>query len=290
MKIIISRKGFDQKYGGVPSPILSDGSMMSLPIPSRWKRETRYDRQYINAGTLGRLVADLTRGCHAGRDTSHLDPDLRAATKRERWMGWRPIFGQAKSAQGHLTKQRVGSGDLFLFFGWFKCVELHHRKYRFVRGAPDLHVIFGWLQIEQVLPAGPSARAQAPDWARYHSHFHNEWPNNTVYIARPKLTLPGLRDALPGAGVFPKFHAGLRLTAPGETRRSYWRLPRCFAPQNGHSIVSYHGNPDLWRVDGRYCFLRTLGNRQEFVVNPSGRGIVKWAARLFDGVAQRIKN
>ena len=34
MKIILSRKGFDSSYGGYPSPILPDGSLVSLPIPS----------------------------------------------------------------------------------------------------------------------------------------------------------------------------------------------------------------------------------------------------------------
>lgn len=34
MKIILSRKGFDSSYGGYPSPILPDGSLLSIPIPS----------------------------------------------------------------------------------------------------------------------------------------------------------------------------------------------------------------------------------------------------------------
>jgi len=34
MKIILSRKGFDSEAGGYPSPILPDGTMLSLPIPS----------------------------------------------------------------------------------------------------------------------------------------------------------------------------------------------------------------------------------------------------------------
>jgi len=33
MKIVLSRKGFDSKYGGYPSPILPDRNMISLPIP-----------------------------------------------------------------------------------------------------------------------------------------------------------------------------------------------------------------------------------------------------------------
>jgi Nucleotide modification associated domain 3 len=34
MKLILSRKGFDSAYGGVPSPILPDGTLCPLPIPS----------------------------------------------------------------------------------------------------------------------------------------------------------------------------------------------------------------------------------------------------------------
>ena len=35
MRLILSRKGFDSANGGCPSPIFPDGSMLSLPIPSR---------------------------------------------------------------------------------------------------------------------------------------------------------------------------------------------------------------------------------------------------------------
>ena len=34
MKLILSRKGFDSSAGGIASPILPDGRMISLPIPS----------------------------------------------------------------------------------------------------------------------------------------------------------------------------------------------------------------------------------------------------------------
>ena len=39
MKVILSRKGFDSQYGGYPSPVLPDGRMISLPIPSNDKIE-----------------------------------------------------------------------------------------------------------------------------------------------------------------------------------------------------------------------------------------------------------
>ena len=35
MKVILSRKGMDSKSGGMASPILPDGTLLSLPIPDR---------------------------------------------------------------------------------------------------------------------------------------------------------------------------------------------------------------------------------------------------------------
>ena len=35
MKVVLSRKGFDSSAGGVASPIMPDGTMLSLPIPDR---------------------------------------------------------------------------------------------------------------------------------------------------------------------------------------------------------------------------------------------------------------
>ena len=34
MKIILSRKGFDSANGGIVSPIMEDGTLISFPIPS----------------------------------------------------------------------------------------------------------------------------------------------------------------------------------------------------------------------------------------------------------------
>ena len=66
---------------------------------------------------------------------------------------WRALFGQTDIAQRVLERERVGSGDLFLFFGWFREVEERAGVFRFVKGAPDLHLIWGWLQVERVLAA-----------------------------------------------------------------------------------------------------------------------------------------
>jgi len=95
MKIIFSREGFDSQYGCVPSPILPDGTLLPLPIPSTQGRPLR-DIQ-SPAGPLHLLVSDLTRG-KIGPDTLvHLDPDLQSPAI-PRLVGWQPSLGQVAAA------------------------------------------------------------------------------------------------------------------------------------------------------------------------------------------------
>jgi hypothetical protein len=118
MKIIFSRKGFDSASGGLPSPILPDGRMLSLPIPDK-----RSPISYSDIGwheyNLGTLVSELTNGRIHASDAAHLDPDLLQGSL-VRHASWVPIFGQTGAAQGHLRKTGVEQGDVFLFFGLFR--------------------------------------------------------------------------------------------------------------------------------------------------------------------------
>ena len=51
MKIILSRKGFDSSWGGCPSPVLPDGTMLSMPIPTNEDNRLRYeDIRFIKVG------------------------------------------------------------------------------------------------------------------------------------------------------------------------------------------------------------------------------------------------
>ena len=119
MKIVLSRKGFDSSAGGVPSPILPDGRLVSLPIPDRYSQIT-YQQLTRGGVNLGDHVEDLAGKSRAHR--AHLDPDLIADTL-PRARGWRPLFGQVGTSQSHLENHGVGPGDIFLFFGLFRKVE-----------------------------------------------------------------------------------------------------------------------------------------------------------------------
>ena len=156
MKVILSRKGFDSQYGGMASPILPDGRLVPLPIPGEHDAATFNDLN-LPGIDVGALVEDLRarkKRQHSRTSRVHLDPDLdRSANAR--LPGWRPALGQTGSAQGHLRNEGIDHGDLFLFFGWYRRVESVAGRWRFQPGAPDLHVLFGWLEVDEDRNAVP---------------------------------------------------------------------------------------------------------------------------------------
>jgi len=269
MKIVLSRKGFDSSFGGMPSPILPDGRLLSLPIPSRTDA-CAFEDLHSHGIDLGVLLSDLSGAKIDLRTHIHLDPDLdRLPALRPE--GWRPALGQTGAAQSHLAAQGVGSGDVFLFFGWFRAVEYHQGFWRYQPRAPHLHIIFGWLEIDEVLPIvtqRQASMARCP-WIASHPHVrHPERYNdrrNTLYIARPRSAYATGTD-VQGGGLFGHFHPRLQLTAQGASR-SRWALPSWFSPFNGRPPLTYHGNPALWSmIDGK-THLQSAAKGQEFVLD-----------------------
>jgi len=278
MKLIFSRKAFDSAAGGCASPIMPDGRLVPLPIPYRGAA-IHYEDITIGGHNLGRLVSDLTRGGHQPHSGAHLDPDLDPGAYR-RADGWRPLFGQADAAQVVLDRHGIGAGDVFLFFGWFRRVADRGGAFRFVSGAPDLHVLWGWLQVDAVLkrPA-----AQAPAWAAYHSHCAPgvSWAHNTVYVATESLQIGLDRMPVRGGGVFQQYNRGLQLTKPGATR-SVWSLPRWFAPSAGRRALGYHDDPDRWSLGPDRVELQAVSRGQEFVLDTAAYPeSMQWLRELF---------
>lgn len=263
MKLILSRKGFDASTGGIPSPILPSGRLCSLPIPSKGANNICYGDMSAGNLNVGTLVETLTAGAITAADAAHLDPDVDYGAL-PRSDEWRPLFGQAGAAQGHLRNQEIDVGDIFLFFGWFRHAEYHDGSYRFVPDAPDVHVLFGWLQVAKKICVGEEP---APPWAHYHPHIqHAARPSNTLYVASKHLSLPTTHIDMPGAGIFTQYSARLRLTALGQSR-SVWRLPAWFHPHGKSSSLTYHRDPDRWQHRGNHVLLHASPRGQEFVLD-----------------------
>ena len=264
MKLILSRKGFDSANGGCPSPILDD-RLCSLPIPEAGASTQYAEICSFNGSSIARIVEDLTHGRVRRSDGAHLDPDLRRDSIA-RAAEWRPIFGQAAAAQSHLARHEVGCGDLFLFFGCFRLAEKFGATFRFVRDAPKLHVIFGWLQIGRVSRATNDLTTEVP-WASGHPHLAapERYKNNTLYFASDRLSSIGI-DAR-GAGTFDRLRPKLTLSQTDPyVGCSMWQLPRWFDPA-GRPALSYHSKPARWTDCHNSMRLQSVGRGQEFVLD-----------------------
>lgn len=252
MKVILSRKGFDSEYGTIPSPILPDGTLLSLPIPADDGIVT-YDMLYINDISYSNLLLDLhpttyhklyNNGLHC-----HLDPDIRKDALLLRPRDWFPVFGQCQAAEGHLRNMHVCAGDIFLFFGTFRKTEFSPSgKLRYVPGEPELHIIFGYLQIGKHI----TEQARIDCLCPWHPHANrNDYTNNSIYIPTNELSI---NRNLPGSGIL-SFNDKLVLTKKGYPK-SRWNLPDFLR----EAEISYHPN------GFKELYFQSAGKGQEFVI------------------------
>jgi Nucleotide modification associated domain 3 len=287
MKLVLSRKGFDSGYGGMPSPILPDGRLLPLPIPASHDRNTLAEIT-LPGLDIGQLLADLSQGSHSPATLIHLDPDL-DRDPASRLPEWRPALGQSGNAQSHLRDMGVGEGDVFIFFGWFRRTEYKSGSWRYDRGAPNLHVMFGWLEVAAVLPIVTERErciARFP-WIANHPHVanadHYTDPRNTLYLAATQSRFNPLAPY--GGGRFARYHDQLQLTRPGSTR-SVWSLPSWFMPMEGQAPLSYHPKSSRWNREGDCVTLRSAAKGQEFVLDGAAYPPLEdWVADLIRGHA-----
>ncbi len=243
---------------------MRNGEMVSLPIPSETSKlrysELRPERIDTD---LGKLVSDLTGMRFNGKSTAHLDPDLDRTSLR-RPSGWRPAFGQIGASATHLENQEVDEDDLFLFFGYFRHVELVNGCWQYKKRGSKMHVLFGWLRVANIIKVVPPH--QAPCGLGQHPHFDPGFQikhptNNIVYAGAPC-----------DSGIFPRFNKELCLTRDGATRRN-WRLPKCFCDCG----LSHHSSKS-WTKGTDCCYLKTTSPGQEFVVDCKGNPAIRqWA-------------
>lgn len=279
MKVILSRKGFDSQYGGVPSPIFHDGTFVSLPIGDKTYGIPYHSIQH-GGRDLGSLVEGLSKGSVKASHLAHLDPDLDASAI-PRKAGWRPIFGQSDAALGHLKKQGVGPSDLFLFFGWFRRVVGNAGEFRYVRGDSPVHMIWGWMIVGAFYECA-QVPAQVRSWAGDHPHLKRPTKGpDGIFVGADQFSIGAQKVS--GAGVFPFAAKERVLTRPGGNV-SVWSLLPWMHPRHGSTSLSYHLDPERWTDEegGEACALRTVGKGQEFVLSTTeDAGLCTWLESIF---------
>ncbi len=274
MKVILSRKGFDSENGKTASPVMPDGAMLSMPIPSGDSVAFDYlgykDKSYL------KIWKELKPNC-IDSSCCHLDPDIRMNNRcipnivrpghplHELPDDWQAIFGQVDAAETHLENQGVTIGDLFLFFGWFRQTEEVDGVLRYKRGSKDAHMLFGYLQIGDII--------RGEDVKKYSWHPHSKYyqpnSNNTMYVASKKLVIDGEDLGIPGFGTF-RYSDELVLTMKGQTK-SRWELPDFFREVN----ISCH-DANSFTPEG---YFQTVRIGQEFVVSESDK-VTNWAKSI----------
>ncbi len=226
---------------------------------------------------MGDLVASLSRGRIRESEGAHLDPDL-SARVCPRPEGFRGAFGQCGAAARHLEREGVGRGDLFLFFGWFREVERTAKGFAFRRGAPDLHLLFGWLQVASVQPVEDVEDRRC---ARHPHHFGRRPEPNHLYLAARKLDVLGPGLGKGGAGLFARLAPARVLTA-ADSKRSEWELPSWFKPRRGRFPLTYHGDAARYRVRNGGVRLQSVARGQEFVLDTTHYPeAIAWARSMF---------
>ena len=248
VKIVLSRKGFDSECGRIPSPILPDGTLLSLPIPTA-ESGRRFADLTHDGRPYSEIIAQLGGSPTTADGCCHLDPDLRPGSAP----GWVPAFGQTGAAQTHLANQGVGVGDLFLFFGRFRRTGYETAgRLRYVRDAPAQHIVFGYLQI------GAIVRGEQIRGYPWHPHAENPnpLPNNTLYLASDQLSFADV----PGSGVL-NYRDDRALTATGQSQ-SRWRVLDWMPT----TPISYHRPTSL--KDG---YFQSAAKGQEFVLEAGPR-------------------
>ena len=196
MRVIFSRKGFDSAAGGCPSPIIA-GRPLSMPIPA-FKTPTPMKFGDLN-GPYGELVDDLTAGKLTRENWCHLDPDIMPSVL-PRSHGWRGALGQVAAAQGHLAKQCIQPGDLFVFWGLFPTKKEHGNPGNLSVGV-SIGFGVGFRSVRSSTSADGSHAARRYPWLLDHPHVRPGWGGGQ----RPLLSCRGTDVGLP-----PHITAGAR--------------------------------------------------------------------------------
>lgn len=266
MKVILSRKGFDSKAGGIINPILPDGTLLSFPIPSA-DSDTYMGLRFRDI-EYNKILCDLG---YVGKQNCHLDPDIRMNIRKEQVFDWKPAFGQIDAAERYLENSQVEEGDIFLFFGRFRRVELIKGKYRYIKPQKEdfylgnpVQIIFGYLQIGQILK-----EPQIIQQYEWHPHAAADRLNNKTNALYIPTKFLSFAEHMPGYGVF-NYDKKRILTKEGCTPAK-WIQKDFYMPNH---VVGNRKN------SGKQDELYYKGQWQELVINESD-GLMDWLKYIF---------
>ena len=229
MKVILSRKGFDTKNGGIPSPFFEDGTMISFPIPST--DEYTYQDFVYDGMEYAKILKDLH---YKGNPNCHPDPDLDQSRRKSKCDGWVPAFGQINASATYLKNIGVEVGDLFLFFGNFHCVTNDNGTIKYIRNSGDFYkdndiqVIWGYLQVGEILDSAELQRKLI-----WHPHSYERRTSSSTNLIFKAADTLSFDPSKPGAGLL-SFDEKRVLTLYGCSKAT-WKWNEVYDPEHIYS-------------------------------------------------------
>jgi hypothetical protein len=280
MRIVFSRKGYDSTSGGFPSFIFPDGTLFSVPIPTNSNHGLYSSLDFEYQGTpiqeiLNQVTSKRIRtngtfdGCDYAKSSQfcHHDPMYISSLNRL-------ALGQTGASESHLRNQRIDEGDMFLFYGWFKKIDISDGNWGYVSDTPDIHLIWSSMIILKPLrldtPKDVQMTVERFPQLAIHPHLSPDWSSkpNSIYLSEKHSMLP--------------FAERRCLTDLSDyDGRAKWSLPVCF---NHPEAFTYLND---FRPMGDKVAVSYRGYGQEFVLDldkvPSyedRQGILKYVDSL----------
>ena len=274
MKVILSKKGYDDSYGGYPSVILPEGIMISFPIPIYYEKEWGIESSNIKIELYGKekSLADIFSelGHKKCNLKHHLDPDINRNIRNSIAARFNiGVFGQSWIAGSWLSK--VEPGDIFIFYGTFNFAENIKGKLRYKTCWYPFHAVWGYLQVDKVIEIGEETElSEEVSFVKEHPHWINRSAlnsyrkNNRVFIGK-------------NFGIL-GFHWKNRLTKLG-CKKTFWELPKVFEKL----IIDQKFYPrkffELNEKNNESVVVRVAPRLQECVIE-EGDVLIDWIASL----------
>lgn len=259
MKVILSRKGFEPTHGGIPSPIMPDGTLLLLPKPKEngmicyhdlfFQGNSYYDIAVSLENNLQSTLvhARCDSGCYI-LPSSHTPP-----------LEWLPAYVHTGPLESHLSNQHICVGDIFLFYGWFRQTEYDEQhKLRFVPDAKEQNIIFSYFQIGAIIKDIAFFRQQIKRPLLTFLDNRDVYPN-TIYLPTKKLSYNNQQPGCATLSYSPK----LVLTKPGY-HYNQWQLPDFLCAPD--VTITYHNNRNNGFLTGKDYF-KASPISEEFVIH-----------------------
>ena len=133
-----------------------------------------------------------------------------------------------------------------------------------------MHLIFGWLQIDEIISGDKNIKTflKIENLNHPHNPDFKTYKNNTLYVGRDNF------------GLFKNISDDLILTAPGYSK-SMWELPKRYFKNSKDMMAEVFLNRLKW-FDNKHNLVNTnIGPGQEFILDSKKYpDIAAWAKKL----------